>query len=67
MVGYLPGKVEVGYPQVRLGRIPPDIRPGSPWTSNLVIPLLVRSGGDHWRPIQTGSFGDPLTPSNIWW
>ena len=22
-------------------------------------PLLVTSGGDHWRPVQTCSFGDP--------
>ena len=30
---------------------PPDIRPGDP--------PLVTPGGDHWRPLQTCSFGDP--------
>ena len=31
-----------------------DIRPGTPlpWTSKLG-PLLVKTGGNHWRPVQT--------------
>ena len=36
----------------QVGYVPPDIRPGDL--------LLVTSGGDHWRPDQTCSFGDPL-------
>ena len=40
----LPGKVQVEYPSL-------DVRPGTP--------LLVTSGGDHWIPVQTCSFGDP--------
>ena len=36
--------------EVQVG-YPPDIRPGDP---------LVTSGGDHWRAVQTCSFGDPM-------
>ena len=36
-----------------------DIRTGDP-------PLLVMSGADHGRPVQTCSFGD-LAGSDIWW
>ena len=32
---------------------PPDIRIGDPRP-----PLLVTSGGDHWRAVQTCTFGD---------
>ena len=45
MVGYLPGEGQVGYP------LPPGHQT---WD-----PLLVTSGGDHWRPVQTCSFEDP--------
>ena len=34
---------------------PPDIRPGD-------LPQLVTSGGDHWGPLQTCSFGDLPLP-----
>ena len=40
----LPGRDQVEYPSL-------DIRPG--------YPLLVTSGGDHWRPVQMCSFVDP--------
>ena len=40
---------------IRPGPKPPDIRPGRSGHS----PLLMTSGGDHWRPVQTCSFGDP--------
>ena len=48
----------------------------SPQTSHLGTsphsyypPLLVTSGGDHWRPVQICSSRDLTTPSssNIWW
>ena len=37
-----------------------DIRPG-----NLLPILLVTYSGDHWRPVQTCSYGNPPSPSNI--
>ena len=40
------------------GRMPPG--------HQTLGPLLVASGGDHWRPVQTCSFRDPLQ-SDIWW
>ena len=54
----------------------------TPWTSDLrTYPLssnghqtwgpthlLVTSGGDHWRPVQTYLFGDPIPlPHDSWW
>ena len=41
---------------------PREIRHGNPW------PLLVTSGGHHWRPFQTCSFWDPppeIRPSDM--
>ena len=36
----------------------------SPRTSDLGPPLLMTSGGNHWRPVQTFKFGDlPPPPS----
>ena len=48
------------------GRVPPRrVRWVPSWASNLrTYPLLVASGGDHWRPVQTCSFGD-LAPGVI--
>ena len=47
----------IGYPP------PLDIRPRPLSHAPLAIrtgdPLLVTSGGDHWRPVQTCSFGTP--------
>ena len=43
IVGYTPGKGQVGYT--------PNFRPGDP-------PLLVTSGGDNWTHVQICSFGD---------
>ena len=37
---------------------PPDIRPGTP--------LLLTSGGQHWKPVQTCSLED-LLRTDIWW
>ena len=47
IVGYTPGKGQVGYT--------PQLQTWEP-------PLLVTSGGEHWRPLQICSFGD-LTPT----
>ena len=41
-------------PDIRPGDLPhSDIRPG-----DLPLPLLLTSGGDHWRPVQTCSLED---------
>ena len=42
----------------------------TPWTSDISPPALVpwTCGGHHWRPVQTCSFGNPLSTSgHIWW
>ena len=40
--------------------LPSDIRPGD-------LPMLVTSGGEYWRPIQSFSFGNLPPESDIWW
>ena len=45
-----------------LPALPPDILPGTPPDIRPEIPLLLTSGGQHWRLVQACSLEDPLHP-----
>ena len=45
------------YPNPRKGQV---VYPPTPGHQTWEPPLLVTSGGDHWRAVQTCSFGDPM-------
>ena len=78
IVGYhpsLPQDIRPGNirpPRHQTGRLPPPPQPLLPplpsihllpTTPPTIYPLLGTSSGDHWRPVQTCSFGDlPHTP-----